>query len=224
MNTAPNTSAADQTLLSTVDSSFFETIYLEAAGNADAVPWSDGVPNPALVSWLNAKAHEVLRCGSRVAIVGCGLGEDARELIRRGYDVTAFDVSPTAIAWAKENDPANAGCYHLADLFDLPTNWHHRFDLVVEIYTVQALPPSKRCDTLSAIATLLSSHGGLLIICRGTKESKINEDGPPWALTESELLDAVRAAGLQIDGQLDAFEDDETPPKLRLRGLFRRAV
>ena len=28
-----------------------------------------------------------------------GLGDDAEELVRRGFDVTAFDISDTAIQW-----------------------------------------------------------------------------------------------------------------------------
>ena len=45
----------------------FEAIYADANGNADLVPWADDHPNPALVTWLNAVAPSVIRCGARVA-------------------------------------------------------------------------------------------------------------------------------------------------------------
>ncbi|NNF43554.1 MAG: class I SAM-dependent methyltransferase [Phycisphaerales bacterium] len=202
----------------------FETIYADARGDATQVPWADGRPHPALVTWLNAIAPSLVRCGARVAVVGCGLGDDAVELIRRGYDVTAFDCSPTAIEWAQRRFPAHGAAFSHADLFSLPTRWHHRFDLVVEINTVQALPPTRRGDTLHAIANLLSPRGMLLVICRARQDASSLDAGPPWPLTEEELLEAAAAAGLAVEGEPCTFRDSETPPVLRTRALFRRAT
>jgi SAM-dependent methyltransferase len=204
---------------STID---FEAMYADAKGDSALIPWSDGRPHPALVNWLNAVAPSLVRCGARVGVVGCGLGEDAREVIRRGYEVTAFDCSTTAVAWAKRLDPENAACYHVADLFDPPGKWRHRFDLVVEINTIQALPPDTRDRMLSAVADLLSPRGHLLVICRHALEPVGLEDGPPWALTESDLEDAAALAGLCLDGGISVFTDDEQPPVARMRAVFRR--
>jgi SAM-dependent methyltransferase len=201
----------------------FETIYADANRDSTLIPWSDGRPRPALVNWLNAVAPSLVRCGARVAVVGCGLGEDARELIRRGYDVTAFDCSETAITWARELDPANAHCYHVADLFDPPARWRRRFDLVVEINTIQALPPERRDSTVHAISGMLSPRGHLLVICRHSDEGVPIDSGPPWAVTEAELESATTLAGLVVDGSLSVFSDDETPPISRMRAVFRRA-
>lgn len=201
----------------------FETLYAEAAGDATRIPWSDGVPNPALVTWMNAVAPRLIRCGGRVAVVGCGLGEDARELIRRGFEVTAFDVSDTAVGWARRLDPTHECCYQRADLFSPPARWRHRFDLVVEIYTVQSLHPDRRVEVLRAAADLLGPRGAMLIIAQGSEFSVIDQDGPPWPLTEDELRTAAIDAGLAEVGEIDSFLDDADPPRLRLRGLFRRA-
>jgi SAM-dependent methyltransferase len=201
----------------------FDAIYREARGDRSRIRWSDGQPNPALVTWLNAIAPSLVRCGSRVAVVGCGLGEDARELFRRGYEVTAFDISPTAIEWAKSLDPSNARSYHAVDLFEPPPRWRRRFELIVEIYTLQSLPPGERESAMASLAELLAPHGRLLVICRGREPHEaIDDQGPPWPLTRDELLDAARFAGLKLDGGLECFEDDETPPKQRMRALFRR--
>lgn len=35
---------------------------------------------------------------ARAVVIGCGLGDDAEYLASMGYEVTAFDISPTAIA------------------------------------------------------------------------------------------------------------------------------
>lgn len=181
---------ASGSLLVQSSAEYFESIYQEAQGDASRISWADGKPNPALVTWLNAVAPSIIRSGARVACVGCGLGDDARELMRRGYDVTAFDCAKTAVNWAREIDPENARCYVQADLFEPPAKWKHRFDLVVEIYTIQSLPPDTHSAAMSAISGLLSPHGHLLVICRGTDEPVGSDDGPPWALTREALVDA----------------------------------
>ena len=202
---------------------YFESLYADAHGDAARIPWVDRRPQPALINWLNAVAPSLIRCGSRVAVIGCGLGDDARELMRRGYEVTAFDCSRTAVEWAKKIDPANAQCYFQADLFDPPGRWRHRFDLVVEINNIQSLMPDLHERAIAAIANLLSPNGHLLVICRGCDEPAGPDDGPPWALTEGELLEAATCAGLVLAVPLCKFDDEETPPVRRMRALFRRA-
>jgi len=219
--TSPAADQLAQTVAQIVDQ--FDTIYTEARSAADPsrVPWNDDAPNPHLVRWLNQDAPAVLRCGSRVAVVGCGLGHDARELLRRGYEVTAFDVSPTAVEWARQLDPDNASHYLEANVLDPPTRWIHRFDLVVEINTIQSLPPECRPAMVDAIGRLVGMRGHLLVICRGAEAPVELASGPPWALTERELLDLADAVGLHTD-RVERIVDGETPPKLRLRALFHR--
>jgi SAM-dependent methyltransferase len=202
----------------------FETIYAAAAGDAAQIPWARGRPHPALVNWLNAVAPSIVRCGARVAVVGCGLGDDARELLRRGYDVTAFDVSPSAIAWARRIDPDCEASFHEADLFAPPPRWRHRFDLVVEVHTIQALTPERRDETMRAITDLAAPRGHVLIICRASDVPSALAGGPPWPLTGEELLATAGSAGLVLDGPLASFLDEESdPPIPRIRALFRRA-
>lgn len=201
----------------------FESIYAEADGNPSRVPWADERPSPSLVNWLNAVAPSLIRCGARVAVVGCGLGDDARELIKRGYDVMAFDWSETAVNWAKRLDPMNASAYHVADLFDVPARWHHRFDLVVEVNTLQSLPPEQRVGAVTPLASMLARHGHLLVICREADEPIDPELGPPWPLTPVELQESAAAAGLTLYEPVSIFKDDENPPVTRMRAMFCRA-
>ena len=174
-----------------LDPAHYESIYAAAGGDSSQIKWSDGRPHPALVTWMNAVAPSIIRCGARVCVIGCGLGEDAREVMRRGYDVTAFDCSPTAVAWAQRLDPQNAGSYHVADLFDPPSKWRHRFDLVIEINTVQALEPARRSETVAAIAEFVAPHGALLVICRHAATDDLAAAGPPWPLSENALIGSL---------------------------------
>lgn len=217
------TSTASRTA-APLSATHFEAIYAEAAGDVSAIPWADQRPHPALVTWLNVVAPSLLRCGSRVCVVGCGLGDDARELMRRGYDVVAFDCSATAVRWAQSIDPINHTAYVEADLFDLPPRWHHRFDLVVEINTLQSLLPEQRGAAFASIAELMSRRGHLLVICRECAEPASSDDGPPWTLTQDELRGLAEAAGL-VTTSLDSFTDEDDPaaPVQRMRALFARA-
>lgn len=201
----------------------FESRYRDAAGDREHIPWSSGRPHRTLTNWLDARAPSVVRCGGRVLVVGCGLGEDAIELVHRGYEVTAFDVSPTAIEWAKAEYPDSAEIFHVADLFEPPAKWRHRFDLVVEVNTIQSLPHADRNAVVAAMAPFLAAHGHLLVICRASDEPVPHEAGPPWAVTKAELEAAADLAGLEAVEQPSVFLDSNDPPVKRMRALYRRA-
>ncbi len=70
----------------------------------------------------------------KALVVGCGLGDDAEFLSQQGFTVTAFDVSPTAIAWCKQRFPGSTVSYHVTDLFEPSAKWLSSFDFVLEYY------------------------------------------------------------------------------------------
>src|SRR5215471_9712499 len=80
---------------------FYEEQYQEAAGDAGRLSWADLTPCPALQAWLNSEAPSLVRPGAAACVVGCGMGDDVQELADRGYDVVGFDVSSTAVQWAR---------------------------------------------------------------------------------------------------------------------------
>ncbi len=203
----------------------FDQVYREADGSLDKIPWAHTRPCPSMMSWLNAEAPSLVRCGARAAIVGCGLGEDAVALVERGYDAVAFDCSPTAIEWAKQRHPDHAEIFIQGDLFNLPSRMRHRFDLVIEVHTLQALPPAFRPALAAGIASLLSPRGGILLaVTRGRDPSVAPEsiEGPPFPFTTHELTALMEANELSPVRPLDEFLDDNNPPTRRIRGAFRR--
>ena len=195
----------------------YDATYQAAARDADKVPWAEGRPKPLLADWL--EAADVRGDGRRALVVGSGLGDDAEALAARGFTVTAFDLSPTAIAWTHERFPDSAVSYHVADLFDLPADWQGAFDLVVEIYTFQSLPPTIRPEAMDRVAALVAPGGELLVICRGREEHE-PAPGPPYPLSRAELR-RLEAGGLAEREAVDRL-DDETPPVRRFRLLYRR--
>ena len=203
-------------------SRWFEDLYHDAAGDLSRIPWGDGRPSPSLQAWLNTEAPSLVRPGATACIVGCGLGDDVQELAARGYDVLGFDVSPSAVQWARTRHPDIADRFVVADLFSLPGSLPRRWDLVVEISTLQALHPDLRATAAAGIASLARPRGMVLTICRGRDEDQPLPDAPPFALTPRELTDLFAPHALIPTRSIDDYQDDEAPPVRRLRCAFKR--
>lgn len=166
---------------------WFEPLYQSADGDPRCVPWADLAPHPLLQDPAP---------GGRATVVGCGLGDDAEWVSARADSVWAFDVSATAIEWAKQRWPDTRVQYEQADLFALPPERLGAFDWVVEVYTLQALPPESRAAASRAIASLLAPGGELWIITRIRPDD--GEWGPvPWPLLRREL-EALSSMGLEF--------------------------
>ena len=192
---------------------WFEELYAAAGDDPERIPWADEQPNKWLIEWLDEQT--VPRKGVPAVVVGCGIGDDAEELARRGFEVVAFDVSSSAIDWAKRRFPETSVEYRVADLFALPSMMEGGFDFVFEAYTLQALPMLVRSIAVQAVASLVAPGGELLVVCRGS-ESNEGVEGPPWPLTRTELS-GFRSAGLLED----SFDDfmDETVRRWRVHYL-----
>jgi 2-polyprenyl-3-methyl-5-hydroxy-6-metoxy-1,4-benzoquinol methylase len=157
----------------------FEELYASVGADLDQVPWARLGPNPALVEWLRTRA-----AGGRALVIGCGVGDDAEELARRGYEVTAFDLSETAIGWCRRRFPESTVDYRVADLFT--ERWEPSFDLVVELYTIQSLPLESRRRVVSAIAAPVAPGGSLFVRCFARADGA-PVGGRPWPVSRAEL-------------------------------------
>jgi SAM-dependent methyltransferase len=181
---------------------FFESLYACAGDDYSQIPWARLSPRPVLVDWLDA---EPPAAGTLSLVVACGLGDDAEELARRGCVVEAFDVSPTAIDMARHRFPDSSVTYLVADLFELPSSWRERFDLIVEVQTIQSLPPSEHRAAVTAISTCLAPGGRMFLrtAVRGEYQRALSR---PWPLTLSELR-WFEDEGLELTARLTP--DDE---------------
>jgi SAM-dependent methyltransferase len=186
---------------------WFEVLYAEAQGNPDQVPWAKLTPHPYLQSWLHEK-HPV---GDQktALVIGCGLGDDAEAFSKLGFNVTAFDVSPTAIDWCKKRFPDSSVHYQTADLFHLDPTWQNSFDLVFECRNLQALPVDLRSEAVSNIGPLVAPQGSLLVITRIKEWEHSSESGPPWPLSEDELLQFTGSGLIEVERQL--FQEVNVP-------------
>jgi SAM-dependent methyltransferase len=200
---------------------WFETLYAEAQRGTSVVPWDDRQPNPLLTRWAkDAVARGVISPGCRTLVVGCGVCDDPGFLAGLGCEVTAFDVSPTAVAESRRRFADSPVSYRVADLLAPPPGWAGAFGLIAEIYTVQALYGQSRAAAIASLAGLVAPGGTLLVLARATDEDDPVRDPAmmPWPLTRAEI-DAFAAGGLNARS-VELFYDEEDPPKLRWRAEF----
>jgi SAM-dependent methyltransferase len=196
---------------------WFEDLYAQAQGDYRRVPWAHMSPRKEVVEWVMQKQPEGRERSALV--IGCGLGDDAELLAGLHYTVTAFDVSKTAIEWCQQRFPNSSVDYQTADLFEPPQEWLGAFDLVLEVYIVQALPPEMRKATIEAVAAFVAPGGTLVAIGRGLDPCP-NRAGPPWALFPEELA-LSEAAGLDMV-QFDRRDDSAIAPQFRYRAEYLR--
>ena len=195
---------------------WFEQLYAAADADGAVVPWADLVVNPSLADWPLFEPATM----RRVLVVGCGYGDDAEWLAAQGCEVTAFDVSESAIRACQARFPESSVTYEVADLLAPPAGWIARpFDLVVEAYTVQVFAPgsAERAAVIRALAPL--TGGTLLVIARGRDEAD-DAGAMPWPLVAAELRPLEESGLVRI--AFDDYVDDEDPPTRRFRVTYAR--
>jgi 2-polyprenyl-3-methyl-5-hydroxy-6-metoxy-1,4-benzoquinol methylase len=134
------------------DPHWWESHYREHAAGA-------GAPGPQLVAELTGHP------AGTALDAGCGRGADAVWLARQGWQVTAVDVSPTAVRDAQdlaahaEPGVASRVSWQVADL----TTWDPpaRYDLVVSQYVHPATPFA---EFVARLAGAVAPGGTLLVV------------------------------------------------------------
>jgi 2-polyprenyl-3-methyl-5-hydroxy-6-metoxy-1,4-benzoquinol methylase len=159
------------------------------------MPWDRDEPHPLLREW--AERDAVRGDGRRGVVVGCGLGGDAEYIAGLGFDTIGFDIAPTAVQVARERHPGSPVDYRVANLLDLPGEWHHAFDLVVEVFTIQALPDPPRSAAAAGVNGLVKAGGTLLLVEFRAGEGDDPLAGPPFSLTRA-TIDSLATDGLRV--------------------------
>ena len=163
---------------------WFDALYREAAGNNEKIPWADLEPNKFLRHF--AEKTNLQGKNRKALVVGCGLGDDARFLHDLGFNVTAFDISPTAIEWARRLHQDTDIKFFIGDLFNPLKEWFQAFEFVLEVYTIQPLPMEMRPKVIDAIANFVELGGKLLVVTRGREDDEEPVE-LPWALSRKDL-------------------------------------
>ena len=189
---------------------WFDALYKEAAGDNELIPWADLEPNRFLREW--AEANNLQGDGRKALVVGCGIGDDARYLYDLGFKVTGFDISPTAIEWAKRVHSETDIVFEVADLFQPPRGWLSEFDFVLEVYTIQPLPIEMRGQVIDAIAGFVAPGGELVVVTHGREDDE-EPDIVPWPVSRRDLSRFASSGLKQADFQVMPGDEDQPAPR-----------
>ncbi|MBN1480743.1 class I SAM-dependent methyltransferase [candidate division KSB1 bacterium] len=198
---------------------WFEILYSKSENTRAIIPWADMAPNPNVVEFF--ERNGLSGNGNLALKVGCGLGDDAEYLSDLGFNVFAFDISPTAIRKAKGRFPNSKVLYLIEDLFTAPVEWNGLFDFVLESYTLQVLPSNLRKKAIKAISSFVSPGGNLLVVTRARNDHE-NKGAMPWPLTESEVRNFEKYS--MNCNSFEDYTDNENPPIRRFRAHFIKLV
>ena len=198
---------------------WFDSIYKDAQGDHTRVFWADLEPSPYLVNWI--KENPIQKSDKKACVIGCGVGDDAQALSELGFEVVAFDISPSAIELCKKRYPDTKVEYVVADLFDYPKEWFENFDVVYECNTIQVLPNGYRKPAREAMSSLVAKDGYILVSCRSRNEGE-KEDAIPFPLSKSEMDEFVSIDKLKELSFL-AYDDTQEPPVPHFFAVYQKA-
>ena len=197
---------------------WFDSIYKSANGDHTKVFWADLEPSPYLVSWL--EKNPIDKPSKRACVIGCGVGDDAEALSEFGFEVTAFDISVTAIELCKNRYKDTKVNYVVADLFDYPKEWFEKFNVVYECNTIQVLPGDYRIKARIAMSSLICKDGYILVSCRSRNEGD-KENTIPLPLTKCEMDEFVNSDKIKEISFL-AYDDEQIPSVPHFFGIYQR--
>ncbi|MFZ3231751.1 MAG: methyltransferase domain-containing protein [Pseudobdellovibrio sp.] len=145
----------------------------------DQPKWDLAAPSPVIVDML----PRLKLPKSRILVLGCGEGHDAAIFAEAGHLVTAVDFSKEGIKRGKEKYGHISNLFfHELNIFDIPTDWNHSFDLVVEHTCFCAIRPDQRNEMVRLWRRMLHEQGQLLAIFYVMEK----RSGPPYGITEWE--------------------------------------
>lgn len=110
---------------------------------------------------------------ARILELGCGEGRDAAYLLKKGYDLTATDISPEAIRYCRQRWPEFAEHFRVLDC--VGGELDEKFDFIYAVALIHMLVEDEH---RSAFYRFIREHlhdGGVALVCTmgdGTVERK----------------------------------------------------
>lgn len=151
------------------------------------LPWDSGRPDASLTNMLCRWPS----CTGKALEIGCGTGTNAVWLAEQGFEVTAMDISTSAIAIAEKRcAEKEVQCRLLADDFLSCSLEAAQFDLIFDrgcFHSVNG-EEERRCFVRQAASCLKA--GGLWLSLMGNKDQVREEKGPP-RLSATEICASV---------------------------------
>ncbi len=149
--------------------------------------WDQGEAHPGLSLLIeHARREGALPKGGKFFSAGCGRAHSEAVLADWAYDVTAIDLSPTAIAEAEAIYGKRPGLVlKVADLFQLEPLEAKGYDAIFDRAMLCALAPETRAPYIEAMKARLKDKGLFCAILFRTVHSHSH---PPYAIDEAEAF------------------------------------
>ncbi|MGH8727653.1 MAG: methyltransferase domain-containing protein [Burkholderiales bacterium] len=153
--------------------------FWEERYQTDRIPWDRSGISPAMTQWLDSA--DLQPC--RIVIPGCGYGYEVAELARRGFDVTAIDFAPSAVAAVKKDLEKSKLRAWVIEADILKWNPEQPFDAIYEQTCLCALPPKLWKRYSERLDRWLKPAGKLFALFMQTHEP----GGPPYHCDLNEM-------------------------------------
>jgi len=158
----------------------WEQLYQEKP--VETMPWFNPELDPDLEQALTVlNLHE-----GKFLDLGTGPGTQAIALARRGFQVTATDLSETAVQNARIRAEAEGLSITFRQDDILKSHLDHGFDILLDRGVFHVFPPNLRPDYVAVIGRLLKPQGYLFLKCFSVEETR--EEGP-YRFTPEEIRD-----------------------------------
>lgn len=137
----------------------------------ESLPWELGKPRKALVELVDSGR---VAPGKSLDLC-CGAGTNPVYLAKKGFDVTALDISDRAVGYAKENAEKGEVAVSLlvGDFLGLPFK-REQFDFVFDFGCFHHVQVNDRIAFIEEVHTVLRPKGTYFLVCFSYK------NGPAW--------------------------------------------
>jgi methyl halide transferase len=156
--------------------------------------WDLGCPAPPLINLL---ASPQAPKPGRVAVLGCGSGQDAMLFAMAEFEVVGFDFSPSAIdratTAAQARELKNIE-FLQRNIFELDPEFNNSFDYVLEHTCFCAIDPTLRSNYVQVVKQLLKPNGTLIALFYTHNRS----GGPPFGVKPKEVLEYFKSDFHQV--------------------------
>ena len=171
----------------------------DSYASSTPAPWDIGRPQPAFVRL----ADSGLLCG-RLLDAGCGTGENTLLAAAHGADAAGVDISPRAIAQAREKAAGRglAVRFEVADALNLG-QLGMAFDTVIDSGLFHVFDDQGRVQYVASLASVLQSGGTCYLMCFSDRQPG---DFGPRRVRQDELTTAFGDGWTVTDIAAGAFE------------------
>ncbi len=173
----------------------------EAYASSAPAPWDIGRPQPAFVRL----ADSGLLCG-RVLDAGCGTGEHTLLAAAHGADAAGVDISPRAIAQAREKAAGRglAVRFEVADALNLG-QLGMAFDTVIDSGLFHVFDDQGRVQYVTSLASVLQSGGTCYLMCFSDRQPgnfgprRVRQDELTTAFSDGWTITDIAAGTFEIN-------------------------